>query len=140
MILVLDTRAPEVFFGLWQDKWLASDTFVGGRELNAQILGKLDQLFSQVEGCKDMQTCEERVAAIVVASGPGSFTGLRIGLSVANAFAYANNIPIVGVTNAKDNERLVAKGIKLLVGKTEFESSVEPEYGAEPNITKPKKQ
>ena len=35
--------------------------------------------------------------AIAVSIGPGSFTGLRIGLSVAKGFAYAASLPIVGV-------------------------------------------
>lgn len=35
---------------------------------------------------------------IVVTTGPGSFTGLRVGLSAARGIALAANIPVVGVT------------------------------------------
>ena len=38
-----------------------------------------------------------RLAAVAVASGPGSFTGLRIGMSVAKGLAQAQGIPILGV-------------------------------------------
>jgi tRNA threonylcarbamoyladenosine biosynthesis protein TsaB len=37
------------------------------------------------------------VELVAVASGPGSFTGLRIGVTTAKAFAYAVDCPIVGV-------------------------------------------
>lgn len=36
---------------------------------------------------------------VAVAIGPGSFTGLRIGLSYAQGFCFGRQIPIVGVTN-----------------------------------------
>ncbi len=39
------------------------------------------------------------ISAVVVGIGPGSFTGLRIGLSYAQGFCFGNEIPIVGVSN-----------------------------------------
>lgn len=41
----------------------------------------------------------ENLNAIAVAIGPGSFTGVRIGLACAKAFGLALNIPVWGVTN-----------------------------------------
>ncbi len=42
---------------------------------------------------------KEEVDLLAVAIGPGSFTGLRIGLSYAQGFCYGHNIPIVGISN-----------------------------------------
>ena len=37
------------------------------------------------------------LTAIAVAQGPGSYTGLRIGMALAKGFSLANNLPIVGI-------------------------------------------
>lgn len=39
----------------------------------------------------------ERLERIAVTTGPGSFTGLRIGLSVARALGLAKSLPVIGV-------------------------------------------
>jgi tRNA threonylcarbamoyladenosine biosynthesis protein TsaB len=42
---------------------------------------------------------EEKISAVAVAVGPGSFTGLRIGLSFVQGFCFAHEIPVVGISN-----------------------------------------
>jgi len=39
----------------------------------------------------------EEVSAVVVAKGPGSFNGLRVGMSTAKGLAFSRGIPLVGV-------------------------------------------
>lgn len=55
------------------------------------IIKKIDELF-QSAGLKT-----EELEALVVCTGPGSFTGLRIGLAAAKGIAVVLEIPIVGV-------------------------------------------
>lgn len=122
-----DTIVAEV--GLWDDsKLIIDEKWEAHRQLADTIHIKLREVLEHNKlGWSD-------IAGVVVYRGPGSFTGLRIGMSVANALAYSLNIPIVA-TNG-ENWQLV--GIENLLSGAN-ERIVLPEYGAEPNITAPKK-
>ena len=74
------------------------------------------------------------ISGIGVFRGPGSFTGLRIGLAVLNTIAHEQRIPIVGVTGEAWREECLAR---LQNGRND--EIVLPEYGAEARITKPRK-
>ena len=74
------------------------------------------------------------ISGIGVFRGPGSFTGLRIGLAVLNTIAHEQRIPIVGVTGDAWREECLAR---LQNGRND--EIVMPEYGAEARITKPRK-
>lgn len=49
-----------------------------------------------------LQECSVRpedLKKVVVAQGPGSYTGVRIGVTIAKTFAWARNIPLTGVSS-----------------------------------------
>lgn len=71
---------------------------------------------------------------VIVFKGPGSFTGLRISITVANTLAQSLTIPVVGT----QGETWLERGIAQIEAGAD-ESIVSPEYGGEANITKPKK-
>ena len=52
------------------------------------------------------------LSAIAVSQGPGSYTGLRIGVSSAKGFCYALNIPMIAI----DTLQLLAKQIHIEEG------------------------
>lgn len=56
-----------------------------------KIMGLISTLLDQL-GIES-----EKLEAVAVSSGPGSYTGLRIGVSVAKGLAYALDIPLIGV-------------------------------------------
>jgi len=47
-----------------------------------------------------LELTTESVAAIVVGTGPGAFTGLRVGIATAKGMAHALGVPIIGVSTA----------------------------------------
>jgi tRNA threonylcarbamoyladenosine biosynthesis protein TsaB len=71
---------------------------------------------------------------ITIYKGPGSFTGLRIGMSVANALAYAQNIPVIAATGADWLEKSIKD---LQSGKND--KTALPEYGSPAHTTQQRK-
>ena len=110
MKMYLDTSTPETILRL-DDKEYHWDS---GRDLAE----KLHEFFRDklAENGKTWQDIEE----ITFMSGPGSFTGLRIGAAVVNALASELNIPLYNHKGEK---------VPLIL----------PDYGREANITAPKK-
>ena len=76
----------------------------------------------------------DSIEAIAIYKGPGSFTGLRIGMSVANALAYAQNILIV----ARGGDDWLKNSIGALEAGSNDKVAT-PEYGSAAHITKPRK-
>ncbi|HSD55929.1 MAG TPA: tRNA (adenosine(37)-N6)-threonylcarbamoyltransferase complex dimerization subunit type 1 TsaB [Candidatus Saccharimonadales bacterium] len=129
LILTIRTDKPEAEVGIFDDsKQLEYDVWHAHRELSITLHQKIvDLLAHQGRKLEDVQ-------GIVGFAGPGSFTGLRIGLTVANALSYGLNIPVV----ATQTDDWVALGInRLLAG--EADALALPEYGAPVHITQQKK-
>jgi tRNA threonylcarbamoyladenosine biosynthesis protein TsaB len=106
----------------YDHEWLAD------RELAKGLLKYLhDQLHAHSKVWRD-------ITAIGVYEGPGSFTGLRIGMTVLNTLADSEAIPIVGGTGESWQDEALTK---IHDGKNE--QIVLPRYGSDPIITKPRK-
>ncbi len=74
------------------------------------------------------------IGGLVCFQGPGSFTGLRIGISIANSLSFGLNIPIV----ASNEENWIQTGMGNLEAKKEIKPVI-PFYGSPVHITKAKK-
>ena len=128
LIISIRTDKAEAEVGLYEDaKRLGYKKWQAHRELSATIHLVVKELLTrETKELRDIQ-------AVVVFQGPGSFTGLRIGFSVANALAYGLSIPIIA-TNG--NDWLKQGLLKLKAGQNQ--QIVMPEYGAPVHITQPK--
>lgn len=129
LILTLRTDKPEADLGLYEDhRQLAYKTWEAHRQLAETIHSEIKSLLES-QG-KDWHNIE----GIVAFRGPGSFTGLRIGLSVANALAASLPAAIVS-SQGKD---WLSAGIDNLLSGADEKIAL-PEYGAPAHITQPKK-
>lgn len=132
MILAIRTDKPEAELYLLDENAKPIDEikWQGHRELSNTLLNKVESLLS------NNNISLKNLTGIVVYKGPGSFTGLRIGISVANTMAYSLGIALAGSTG----DDWVAAGRKELKNtKFNLGRLVKPEYGAEAHITKPRK-
>lgn len=73
------------------------------------------------------------IQGIATVKGPGSFVSLRIGISTANALAYALQIPVIGVSKEQGIDK-IAGLFKRRRASSKAPRIVLPEYGREPDI------
>lgn len=70
---------------------LGEELVSGPRRHGAELMPCVDRLLAK------QRVIREQLGVIAVNAGPGSYTGLRIGLTTAAALGYALNKPVVGV-------------------------------------------
>ena len=102
MILVIETTEREKFkIGLYGDQILNCFEFETGDQ-SADISPAVEGVL------KNNKLSLKDITAIAVNQGPGSFTGVRVGIAVANALAWSLNIPVKGYREGK-LEGIIAK-------------------------------
>jgi len=128
MILLIDTSTSVCRLTLLDNEFRKNYDWQADRTLAKKMLGFLNEKLN--ENNKNWSD----ISAIGVFEGPGSFTGLRIGITIMNTIADVQNIPIVGARG--DNWQADSLN-KLQSGKNE--KIVLPFYASEAHITIPKK-
>jgi tRNA threonylcarbamoyladenosine biosynthesis protein TsaB len=93
LILALDTTTRAGSVAVTRDDEVLSLVIGDGTRTHGERLpGELDRALRQA-GIESRD-----LALLVVASGPGAFTGLRIGLAVMQGLAMVRGVPVVGVS------------------------------------------
>ena len=95
-VLVLDTATSTIVVaaGTREGAVLASDAFEGRYRHSQELLPAVNRLLERARlGLSDL-------AAVIVGTGPGAFTGLRVGLATAKTLAHELRVPVIGIATS----------------------------------------
>ena len=108
LILAFETSAKAVSVALLRDGLLLGEYLQNSGQTHSRTLMKMAE-----DLLKNCDLRPEDVDAVACAAGPGSFTGVRIGVSAAKGFAWGLELPCVGVSTLEGMVRgaAVADGI-----------------------------
>ncbi|MGY3779115.1 tRNA (adenosine(37)-N6)-threonylcarbamoyltransferase complex dimerization subunit type 1 TsaB [Isobaculum melis] len=95
-ILAIDTSNQVMTIALLEDQTILGEltTNIKGNH-STRLMPGIDQLM------KEVGMVPNQLEKIVVAKGPGSYTGLRIGVVIAKTLAWTLDIPLVGISSLK---------------------------------------
>ncbi len=92
-ILHIDTSGPEALIGISQNQQVIAYKQNGISNTHAEFVqAAIEEL------CNSTNITLNRLDAISVTMGPGSYTGLRVGLASAKGLAFALNKPLIGLS------------------------------------------
>jgi len=135
MILIINTAdQKQVFIGLAnKGKLVTKKKFQAQYQQAEKLLVEIDKLL------KTQNSKLITLTGIVVVTGPGPFTALRIGVITANTLAWALKIPVTGIKLAEfENIDDLIKVSEERMKKANVGTIIEPFYGRESNITSKK--
>lgn len=96
-ILCIETGTPTCSVALCENSKLVSI-----RELHAEETNHARNLSNFIqEVLKEGNISASQLSAVAVSKGPGSYTGLRIGVSTAKGICYAAGIPLIAINSLK---------------------------------------
>lgn len=92
-ILAIDTATPQGGIALWREGRLLTQALLSvHREHSKRLFVEIDAALATT------RTQRSQLDAVAVTIGPGSFTGLRIGLSAAKGLCMALDVPLVPIS------------------------------------------
>ncbi len=94
LVLAVDTSTRSSVVAIGRDAPVAVSTRQVRHRHGAHVLEQIDEVLAAAGSTLD------DVTALAVGTGPGSFTGLRVGLATVKTIAYARRLPLVGVMSS----------------------------------------
>lgn len=105
MILFIDTSTSYLSLALLDGEEIFSKYLLLENSMSENTLKEINNLL------KEINKKVNNITKVIAVSGPGSFTGIRIGLSIAKTISYSLNIPLILVSKLE----LMAIHLKGLV-------------------------
>ena len=90
--IYIDTHFTNLVFGLFKDEKLIDEKKIESAEHSKNMIPAFQELL------KENHITVDDIESIIVINGPGSFTGVRIGVVLAKILAFTKNIPVKALT------------------------------------------
>jgi tRNA threonylcarbamoyladenosine biosynthesis protein TsaB len=94
LTLAIDTSTRANIVTVGHDQPVATSRLDAQHRHGSHVLEQIDEALASAGATLD------DVVTLAVGTGPGSFTGLRVGLATAKTIAYARSLPLVGVMSS----------------------------------------
>lgn len=107
-VIAVDTAAPVLGVAVWADGRVASRSarvVRGGEALLAPWIAEV---------CAEVGAIPSDLDGVVVSTGPGAFTGLRVGVATASGLAVALGVPVLAVGSLEARARASGLGAPVL--------------------------
>ncbi|PHM28541.1 tRNA (adenosine(37)-N6)-threonylcarbamoyltransferase complex dimerization subunit type 1 TsaB [Xenorhabdus innexi] len=118
-ILAIDTATEACSVALWNDGLIEAQFEISPREHTQRILPMVEAVLSK--GGMKLQQLD----ALAFGRGPGSFTGVRIGVGIAQGLALGAELPMIGVSSLKT----MAQGVFRLKNITNVLVAIDARMG-----------
>ncbi len=118
-ILALDTSTENCSVALLIDDRIYSRSEVAPRDHTKKVLPMVDEVLKEA----DIQLND--LDALAFGRGPGSFTGVRIGIGIAQGLAFGADLPMIGVSTLK----AMAQACYRVSGATDVVSAIDARMG-----------
>lgn len=118
-ILAIDTATEACSVALWNDGVVLAQFEISPREHTQRILPMVQSVLAE-SGISLQQ-----LDALAFGRGPGSFTGVRIGVGIAQGLALGAELPVIGVSTLNT----MAQGVFRLTGATQVLAAIDARMG-----------
>ena len=109
-ILNIDTATPVCSVALAED-----DRIISLRESSTEKSHAENLILFIEEILKEQQIAARELSAVAIGKGPGSYTGLRIGVATVKGLCYGANIPLLAVSTLETMVQFALQKIKSVL-------------------------